>query len=77
MDMVNFEWGGVESLKKVAVSTAIPVECLLGSDLETSAWSGMERKTHAAMPDLPEWVCVWPQRPKQHFRGVRVAWSLE
>ncbi|KAJ1189104.1 hypothetical protein NDU88_005855, partial [Pleurodeles waltl] len=39
MAMVTLEWGGVTGLKQVVVSSAIPVECLLGNDLESSAWA--------------------------------------
>ena len=58
MAMVNFEWGGITGLEKVVVSPAIPVECLLGNDLETSDWAGVERKAPAEMLGFPEWVCV-------------------
>ena len=37
---------------------ANPVEGLQRNDLETSAWSDVERKTHAEMLGFPEWVCV-------------------
>ena len=40
------------------LSSAIPVDCLLGNDLETSAWAEVELKTHEAMLGIPEWVCV-------------------
>ncbi|KAJ1211081.1 hypothetical protein NDU88_006443 [Pleurodeles waltl] len=56
--MVTLEWGGVTGLKQVVVSSAIPVECLLGNDLESSAWAEVELKTHVAMLGIPELVCV-------------------
>ncbi|KAJ1130785.1 hypothetical protein NDU88_009132 [Pleurodeles waltl] len=58
MAMVSLEWGGVTGPKKVAVAPALPVECLLGNDLEASEWSEVERRVHAQMLDLPEWVCA-------------------
>ncbi|KAJ1167473.1 hypothetical protein NDU88_007864 [Pleurodeles waltl] len=58
MAMVSLEWGGVTGPKKVAVAPALPVECLLGNDLEASEWSEVERRVHAKMLDLPEWVCA-------------------
>ncbi|KAJ1171952.1 hypothetical protein NDU88_003809 [Pleurodeles waltl] len=58
MAMVTLEWGGVTGLKQVVVSSAIPVECLLGNDLESSAWVEVELKTHAAMRGIPKLVCV-------------------
>ncbi|KAJ1215786.1 hypothetical protein NDU88_003393 [Pleurodeles waltl] len=58
MAMVTLEWGGVNGLKQVAVSSNIPVDCLLGNDLESSAWAEVELKTHAAMLGIPELVCV-------------------
>ncbi|KAJ1096196.1 hypothetical protein NDU88_001340 [Pleurodeles waltl] len=58
MAMVTLECGGVTGLKQVVVSSAIPVECLLGNDLESSAWAEVELKTHAAMLGIPEPVCV-------------------
>ncbi|KAJ1117829.1 hypothetical protein NDU88_006025 [Pleurodeles waltl] len=58
MAMVSLEWGGVTGPKKLAVAPALPVECLLGNDLEASEWSEVERRVHAQMLDLPEWVCA-------------------
>ncbi|KAJ1155279.1 hypothetical protein NDU88_008012 [Pleurodeles waltl] len=58
MAMVTLEWGGVNGLKQVVVSSNIPVDCLLGNDLESSAWAEVELKTHAAMLGIPELVCV-------------------
>ncbi|KAJ1093451.1 hypothetical protein NDU88_006552 [Pleurodeles waltl] len=58
MAMVTLEWGGVNVLKQVVVSSNIPVDCLLGNDLESSAWAEVELKTHAAMLGIPELVCV-------------------
>ncbi|KAJ1187518.1 hypothetical protein NDU88_004293 [Pleurodeles waltl] len=58
MAMVTLEWGGVTGLKQVVVSSAIPVDCLLGNDLESSAWAEAELKTHAAMLGIPDLVCV-------------------
>ncbi|XP_078508461.1 uncharacterized protein LOC144768563 [Lissotriton helveticus] len=47
--VVNFSWGGVNGLKKVVVSADLPVDCLLGNDLESSVWSEVEYRTHAEM----------------------------
>ncbi|KAJ1079679.1 hypothetical protein NDU88_000094 [Pleurodeles waltl] len=58
MAMVTLEWGGVNGLKQVVVSSNIPVDCLLGNYLESSAWAEVELKTHAAMLGIPELVCV-------------------
>ncbi|KAJ1159824.1 hypothetical protein NDU88_000329 [Pleurodeles waltl] len=58
MAMVTLEWGGVNGLKQVVVSSNIPVDCLLGNDLESSAWAEVELKTHAAILGIPELVCV-------------------
>ncbi|KAJ1110502.1 hypothetical protein NDU88_007853 [Pleurodeles waltl] len=58
MAMVSLEWGGLTGPKKVAVAPSLPVECLLANDLEASEWSEVERRVHAQMLDLPEWVCA-------------------
>ncbi|KAJ1138925.1 hypothetical protein NDU88_005304 [Pleurodeles waltl] len=58
MAMVTLEWGGVTGLKQVVVYSAIPVQYLLGNDLDSSAWPEVELKTHAAMMGIPELVCV-------------------
>ncbi|KAJ1116366.1 hypothetical protein NDU88_004581 [Pleurodeles waltl] len=58
MAMVTLEWGGVTGLKQVVVSSAIPVDCLLGNDPESSAWAEVKLKTHAAMLGIPELVCI-------------------
>ncbi|KAJ1215910.1 hypothetical protein NDU88_003517 [Pleurodeles waltl] len=58
MAMVTLEWGGVTGLKQVVVLSAIPVEFVLGNDLESSAWAEVELKTHVAMLGIPELVCV-------------------
>ncbi|KAJ1082359.1 hypothetical protein NDU88_002527 [Pleurodeles waltl] len=58
MAMVTLEWGGFNGLKQVVVSSNIPVDCLLGNDLESSAWAEVELQTHAAMLGIPELVCV-------------------
>ncbi|KAJ1175469.1 hypothetical protein NDU88_000757 [Pleurodeles waltl] len=53
MAVVNLNWGGVTGPKKVVVATDLPVDCLLGNDLETSAWSDVELEAHAAMLGIP------------------------
>ncbi|KAJ1206004.1 hypothetical protein NDU88_001420 [Pleurodeles waltl] len=58
MAMVTLEWEGVNGLKQVVVSSNIPVDCLLGNDLESSAWAEVELKNHAAMLGIPELVCI-------------------
>ncbi|KAJ1088465.1 hypothetical protein NDU88_001622 [Pleurodeles waltl] len=58
MAMVTLAWVGVTGLKQVLVSSAIPVECLLGNGLESSAWAEVQLKTHAAKLGIPELVCV-------------------
>ena len=50
--------GRLLAKKKVAMSSTIPVDCLLGNDLETSTWAEVELKTYAAMQGIPQWVCV-------------------
>ncbi|KAJ1178944.1 hypothetical protein NDU88_004184 [Pleurodeles waltl] len=53
MAVVNLNWGGVTGPKIVVVATDLPVDCLLGNDLETSAWSDVELEAHAAMLGIP------------------------
>ncbi|KAJ1159544.1 hypothetical protein NDU88_000051 [Pleurodeles waltl] len=53
MAVVNLNWGGVSGPKKVVVASDLPVDCLLGNDLETSAWSDVELEAHAAMLGIP------------------------
>ncbi|KAJ1133341.1 hypothetical protein NDU88_011636 [Pleurodeles waltl] len=53
MAVVNLNWGGVTGPKKVVVASDLPVDCLLGNDLETSAWSDVELEAHAAMLGIP------------------------
>ncbi|KAJ1110260.1 hypothetical protein NDU88_007615 [Pleurodeles waltl] len=36
----------------------MPVDCLLGNDLEDSPWSEVERSSHLDMLGLPGWTCV-------------------
>ncbi|KAJ1199297.1 hypothetical protein NDU88_003134 [Pleurodeles waltl] len=55
---VPFEWGGVSGSWKVAVSPTMPVDCLLGNDLEDSPWKEVEHRSHLEMLGLPGWVCV-------------------
>lgn len=47
--VVNLRWGGVTGPKRVVVSPDLPVDCLLGNHIETSAWSEVEFRTHAEM----------------------------
>ncbi|XP_078502885.1 uncharacterized protein LOC144761319 [Lissotriton helveticus] len=49
MAVVNLSWGGVTGHKRVAVSPNLPVDCLLGNDLELSAWAEVEQETHSKM----------------------------
>ncbi|KAJ1092683.1 hypothetical protein NDU88_005793 [Pleurodeles waltl] len=58
MALVPFECGGVPGTLKVAVSPAMPVDCLLGKDLEHTAWKEVELRSHLEMLGLPEWVCM-------------------
>ncbi|KAJ1081475.1 hypothetical protein NDU88_001657 [Pleurodeles waltl] len=54
MAVVNLNWGGgVTGPKKVVVASDLPVDCLLGNDLETSAWAEVELEAHAAMLGIP------------------------
>ncbi|KAJ1134269.1 hypothetical protein NDU88_000722 [Pleurodeles waltl] len=53
MAVVNLNWGGVTGPKKVVVASDLPVDCLLGNDLETLAWSDVELEAHAAMLGIP------------------------
>ena len=36
----------------------MPVDCLLGNELEHSSWKEVELSSHVRMLGLPEWVCV-------------------
>ena len=36
----------------------MPVDCLLGNDLEHTAWKEVELRSHLEMMGLPEWVCM-------------------
>ncbi|KAJ1111742.1 hypothetical protein NDU88_000017 [Pleurodeles waltl] len=57
MAVVNLNWGGGEGgitgPKKVVVASDLPVDCLLGNDLETSAWAVVDLEAHAAMLGIP------------------------
>ncbi|KAJ1089761.1 hypothetical protein NDU88_002906 [Pleurodeles waltl] len=53
MAVVNLNWRGVTGPKKVVVASDLPVDCLLGNDLEASAWSDVELEAHAAMLGIP------------------------
>ncbi|KAJ1108354.1 hypothetical protein NDU88_005730 [Pleurodeles waltl] len=54
MAVANLNWGGgVTGPKKVVVASNLPVNCLLGNDLETSAWAEVELEAHAAMLGIP------------------------
>ncbi|KAJ1159029.1 hypothetical protein NDU88_011699 [Pleurodeles waltl] len=53
MAVVNLNWGGVTGPKKVVVASDSPVDCLLGNDLESSAWAKVELQAHAAMLGIP------------------------
>ncbi|XP_069068400.1 unconventional myosin-XV [Pleurodeles waltl] len=63
---------------KVAVSPAMPVDCLLGDDLEHTTCREVELRFHLKMMGLPEWVCMTIQsmaaRQGSQVKGV---WSLE
>ncbi|KAJ1096918.1 hypothetical protein NDU88_002048 [Pleurodeles waltl] len=63
--------GGVTGPKKVVVPTDLPVECLLGNDLESSAWAEVELEAHAAMPGIPGHIFALtrPQAKKQREQG--------
>ncbi|KAJ1182729.1 hypothetical protein NDU88_007910 [Pleurodeles waltl] len=52
--IVQLSWGGVTGPKQVVVSPSLPVDCLLGNDLEASGWADVEFYTHAAMLGIPE-----------------------
>ncbi|XP_078528927.1 uncharacterized protein LOC144806434 [Lissotriton helveticus] len=49
MAVVSLSWGGVIGPKRVAVSPNLPVDCLLGNDLEISAWAEVEQETNSRM----------------------------
>ncbi|KAJ1095746.1 hypothetical protein NDU88_000902 [Pleurodeles waltl] len=54
MAVVNLIWGGEDTgPKKVVVASDLPVDSLLGNDLETSAWAEVELEAHAAMLGIP------------------------
>ncbi|XP_078496945.1 uncharacterized protein LOC144753011 [Lissotriton helveticus] len=55
---VPFEWEGVAGSLRVAISPAVPVDCLLGNDMEHNAWREVEYRTHSEMLGTPDWACV-------------------
>ena len=57
------------------MSSAIPIECLLGNDLETSAWAEVELKAHAVMLGIPEHIFVGT-RAQRHMVN-KGDWSLK
>ncbi|KAJ1196373.1 hypothetical protein NDU88_000244 [Pleurodeles waltl] len=71
MAVVNLNWGGVTGPKKVVVASALPVDCLLGNDLETSAWAEVELEAHAAMLGIPGHIfaLIRAQAKKQKGQG--------
>ncbi|KAJ1174860.1 hypothetical protein NDU88_000151 [Pleurodeles waltl] len=72
MAVVNLNWGGgVTGPKKVVVATDLPVKCLLGNDLETSAWAEVEVEAHVAMLGIPGHIFALTraQAKKQRSQG--------
>ncbi|KAJ1153719.1 hypothetical protein NDU88_006477 [Pleurodeles waltl] len=71
MAVVNLNWGGVTGPKKVVVASDLPIDCLLGNDLETSAWSDVELEAHAAMLGIPGHIfaLTGAQAKKQKGQG--------
>ncbi|KAJ1195759.1 hypothetical protein NDU88_005027 [Pleurodeles waltl] len=63
--------GGVTGPKKVVVASDLPVDCLLGNDLETSAWAEVELEPHAAMLGIPGhmFALTMAQAKKQKGQG--------
>ncbi|KAJ1138813.1 hypothetical protein NDU88_005194 [Pleurodeles waltl] len=73
MAVVNLNWRGgcFTGPKKDVVATHLPVDCLLGNDLETSAWAEMELEAHAAMLGIPGHIFALTraQAQKQRRQG--------
>ncbi|KAJ1088503.1 hypothetical protein NDU88_001660 [Pleurodeles waltl] len=71
MAVVNLNWGGVTGPNKVVVATDLPVQCLLGNVLETSAWAEVELEAHAAMLGIPGHIfaLTMAQAQKQRVQG--------
>ncbi|KAJ1124448.1 hypothetical protein NDU88_002909 [Pleurodeles waltl] len=65
---VNLNWG-VTGPKKVVLSTDLHVECLMGNDLETSAWSEMQVEAHAAMLGIPGHIFALTRAQAKKQRG--------
>ena len=57
----------------------MPVDCLLGSDLEHSLWKEVELKSHLEMLGLPEWVCVttWSMATQERSQGSLEKWPRQ
>ncbi|KAJ1139435.1 hypothetical protein NDU88_005807 [Pleurodeles waltl] len=68
MDVAKLNWGGT-SPKKVVVATDLPVDCLLGNDLETSAWDEVELVAHAAMLGIPGHIFALTRAQAKKQRG--------
>ncbi|KAJ1100226.1 hypothetical protein NDU88_005313 [Pleurodeles waltl] len=56
MAVVDFSWRGVTDPKKVVVSTDLSVECVLGNDMESSAWAEVELEALAAMLGISQHI---------------------
>ncbi|KAJ1168316.1 hypothetical protein NDU88_000245 [Pleurodeles waltl] len=68
--VVNLNWGGgITGPKKVVVATELPVDCLLGNDLETSAWALVELEAHVAMLGIPGHIFALTRAQAQKQRG--------
>ncbi|KAJ1159392.1 hypothetical protein NDU88_012059 [Pleurodeles waltl] len=69
MAVVNLNWGGVTGPKKVVVASDLPVDCLLGNDLETSAWAEVELEAHAAMLGIPGHILALTRAKAKKQKG--------
>ncbi|KAJ1187073.1 hypothetical protein NDU88_003852 [Pleurodeles waltl] len=79
MAVVNLNCGGVTGPKKVVVASDLPVDCLLGNDLETSAWAEVELEAHAAMLGISGHIFALTraQAKKQKGQGDLVPGSMD
>ncbi|KAJ1152862.1 hypothetical protein NDU88_005636 [Pleurodeles waltl] len=69
MAVVNLNWWGVTGPKKAVVATDLPVDCLLGKDLEKSAWAEVELEAHAAMLGIPGHIFAFTRAQAKKKKG--------
>ncbi|KAJ1125762.1 hypothetical protein NDU88_004184 [Pleurodeles waltl] len=69
MAVVNLNCGGVTGPKKVVVASDLPVDCLLGNDLETPAWAEVELEAHAAMLGIAGHISALTRAQAKKHKG--------